>query len=258
MQHPRYRLPPTSPPHTLPHRTPLYEHTQQHFDMAFIYAGIDLGTTSTGIVAKFVRVGESLETTVIEVVLLPGSKNHQDVEAPQIAVYWNGALVYGKSVKGVIAEHPDMQDEVLQFYKLALHPSFKKFPEVAHVHKVLCTRKNRGALQDLFTDLFRAFKRDILAYFESETMDDYIDFSNVQLVFQISVPVMWGDEPSGIIRNAAKRAGISKVELREKVFVCCHRSYGGTAPKAGNQARSMPFLVGHWWRHDRYHGLPDG
>lgn len=212
--------------------------------MAFIYAGIDLGNTSTGIVAKFVRVGESLETTVIEVVLLPGSRNHQDVEAPHTAVYCNGVLVYGKSVKGVTVERPDSQDDALQFYKLALHPSFKHFPEVAHVHRFLRARKNRGALHNLFTDLFRAFKRDILAYGRLYRLQQRSTGLSNQRSSDVGRQTKRHNPQCGQeSRNPEGRAS-------RGVFVCCHCSYGRTTPEAGNPGRSMPSLVGHWWRHD--------
>lgn len=188
--------------------------------MATIDIGVDLGTRNMAVAARFVRAGDSADLDNIALVWLPGSNNSQDVEAPQKMFYHKEKLLYGnfdRKTRNLLKRHPRLQNRIMELPKLGLHPAFKDWPEVAHVHERLGTRKDRGALQDLFADLFQCLARDVLAYFRKETTDTTIDFDNIELRFQVSVPVIWGDVQLGIVRNAAKsvKPG-TKVELREE------------------------------------------
>lgn len=190
--------------------------------MPSLGVGLDLGTGNIGIAAQHLDGKETSKTAPIIAVTLKNTHDRETSEVKQTVVYRaDETLVYGTDVKKALRVNPGLQDGVMELCKLALHPEFRDVPEVVHVKRVLSADRNRGALQDFFTDLLKCIARDVRDFFKrrfprDNGTDSTSYWTAIPLVFQISVPAMWGDVQRGIIRNAARKAGISKVELREE------------------------------------------
>lgn len=178
-----------------------------------------------GIAAQYVCDDKvAPKDTRIDDIFLDGRDDLYQPDIQQIAVFLQTNpdnpdhydLVLGKDVHPVLQEHPHLQDQALEFVKLALHPNFDEFMEVVHVKKVLVTKNNRGKLQDYHADLIEYVIQGVRNFYKDREMDvDSID--TVPVVLQLCVPAMWEDEQRGILRNAAKEVvGVVKVELREE------------------------------------------
>lgn len=153
----------------------------------------------------------------VQCIPVRGSKNSQNIEIFQVMVRDGAKLVMGRDVPSVLKANPRLQTQVVELPKLALHPAFDTWPEVIQTRQVLSSNHERGTLQELFEDLFGCIRRDILSYFQKNSKDSSIDFNNIPMIFQVSVPSMWGDQQTGIVRNAAHQEGI-RLELRDEAL----------------------------------------
>jgi len=196
--------------------------------MSSLNVGFDLGTKNIDIAAQYVAEGASSKTAEVESVLLPSREEVHSPDTRQIALYTGIAdanvvgtsksFIYGKDVGRILAKNPHLHDDVLELTKLALHPEFRDIAEVSHAIQVLTGGLGEGslaALQSFFTHLFECIVEDIRDYYNAD-MSYEADWDSIRLIFQISVPAMWGDKQRGVIRMAARKAGINKVELREE------------------------------------------
>jgi hypothetical protein len=196
--------------------------------MASLNIGLDLGTKNIDIAAQYVAEGASSKTAEVESVLLPSREKVHNPDIRQIALYTgiadvnvvgtNKSFMYGKDIGKILSKNRHLHDEVLELTKLALHPEFHDIAEVSHVIKVLTGGIGQAtlvALQIFFTHLLECIVEDIRDHYNAEMSYDAA-WDTLRLVFQISVPAMWGDKQKGVIRMAARKAGIDKVELREE------------------------------------------
>ena len=185
-----------------------------------IIIGLDPGTRYMAIAAQFVRDDRvSPQSTPINTIYLPNGEEVDNPDIKQIVVFLDDdkgqwTIIWGKHVPKVIRDNPRLQDQSLEFFKLALHPSFGKYMEVAHVKKILNTERDRGRLQDLYSDPFEDVVKLVRDFYRDRVSD--MDINDVPVTMQICVPVMWEDEQRGIVRNAAKEAKVTKAELREE------------------------------------------
>jgi len=118
----------------------------------------------------------------------------------------------------LLRENPHLQDQALEFFKLALHQKFDNFSEVAHVKEVLGTVKDREKLQNFFSDLFEELIKLVRKLYKDHPaavniIDKDAYFDDIPVALEICVPAMWEDEQRGILRNAAREAGVARVEL---------------------------------------------
>lgn len=172
------------------------------------------------IAAQLIRDNKSSQNTPINTVLLPNGEEMDHPDIKQVAVFlkddkkdeWN--IFFGKQVIPVLRDNPQVQEESLEFVKLALHPKFNDFMEVAHVNKVLETAINHGRLQDFYSDLFEAVIKLVKEWYEKRFNN--VDLNGVPVTMQICVPAMFEDQQRGVIRNAAIIGGAAKAELREE------------------------------------------
>jgi hypothetical protein len=190
--------------------------------MPLLRVGIDLGTGYSGIAVQ--RLQEDATSKPANITVVPPKDGYASPPNAfkQVSVYHNDILYCGKDVEGILSANPDLQDKVMELNKLALHPLFDDVAEVVHVKQVLPAR-DRAALQGFFADLLRYFIGEIRDFMKREyplvegrESTDY--WNDISLEFQISVPAMWGDSQRGVLRNAAKHAGVAKVELREEAL----------------------------------------
>jgi hypothetical protein len=190
--------------------------------MPLLRVGLDLGTGYSGIAVQ--RLQEDATSKPANITVVPPKDGYASPPNAfkQVSVYHNDILYCGKDVEGILSANPELQDKVMELNKLALHPLFDDVAEVVHVKQVLPAR-DRAALQGFFADLLRYFIGEIRDFMKREyplvegrESTDY--WNDISLEFQISVPAMWGDSQRGVLRNAAKHAGVAKVELREEAL----------------------------------------
>lgn len=199
-------------------------HPRSRFTMPpRIVVGLDPGTKYMGIAAQhFHDDSATSKNTPIRIVHLSNAESGIDPDLKQIALHLdNGLLIFGKDVSKILRDRQDLQSHVLEFLKLALHPRFDDFVEVSYTKEVLGTKKDRGKLQDCYTDLLKLVLQGVRDYFKSQEKDLDVDdiaayFDQIQVEVQMTVPAMWEDDQRGVMRNAARNAGFAKAELREE------------------------------------------
>lgn len=191
-----------------------------------IIFGGDLGTKYGAIVALYVPDGDAPFTTTfanlvpIKLDVCDSGKS----EFKQMILYAPGEnggrkLVFGRKVSEELRKlEPHFQNEVMEFFKLALHSQFDSMKEVAHVKKVFQVEGDRGRLEELYTDYLEAGVCAVRNHFKKKSprADREIFYDNIRIEAQLCVPAIWGDEQGGVIRNAARKAGIARTDLREE------------------------------------------
>ena len=205
-----------------------------------IIIGMDLGTRYMEIAAQLIRDNRTSRNTPINTILLPNCEEMDHPDIKQVAVFLQDDegerdIIFGKQVSDVVRDNPQLQDESLEFVKLALHPKFDEFMEVVHVNKVLETAINRGRLQDFHSDLFEAVIKLVRDFYEDRVSGTNIN--DIPVTMQICVPAMWEDLQRGVVRNSAVMAGAAKAELREEplcsAVVCTLELLESNSIKAG-------------------------
>ncbi|KAM0689239.1 hypothetical protein Q7P36_011316 [Cladosporium allicinum] len=167
--------------------------------------GFDLGTGHVSIDGQHVQGDRSCEPSTLCI-----QDPHRGTSIKQIAILQhNGNVIYGsENVVEAVRQDSELRDKELERFKLALHPEFAQ----------LDAQEDRGTIQDFFTHFFRKLMDDVRNWYESQFHAGMGAryWKSIPLELEISVPAMWGDDPRGVIRNAAKIAGAARVELREE------------------------------------------
>jgi hypothetical protein len=124
---------------------------------------------------------ESGKSEIKQVLLFVPSRTRQDDQD----------LSFGSEVYEKLRQHPELQDSAMEFFKLALDKRFDHRKEVAHVKKVLELDKDRGRLQDLFTDYLEVLVLGVREYYkENSTADKAAYYDNIRIVLQLCVPAI--------------------------------------------------------------------
>lgn len=219
-------------------------------------AGIDLGTGTIEISAQLIEGDATLADAKIAPICL--RKPYSPLIEQVAIAYGNGEVIYGTDdVEKAIDADASLQDEVLQMWKLSLHPEFADLEEVKHVKKTLGALKDRGAIQDFMGDQLRCIIRDVRNHFKSREQfnspeinadKDAEYWENIPLELQISVPSMWGAFEKGVVRNAAWNAvgednTNSRVQLRDEPL-CVGAVYMLALVEAGhiNEGQSLVII----------------
>jgi hypothetical protein len=194
--------------------------------------GLDLGTGHMSIDGQHVQGDHYSDPQPLIL------KGWRGTSIRQIAILEaDGNVIYGiEDVVEAVRKHSKYYDQEIERFKLALHSEFEHLDEVKHGKEILCAEKDRGAIQDFFTDLFRTLLEDVRTCYKNVAHnagrdDDY--WNKIPLELQISVPSMWDDDARGIIRNAAKTAGAWRAELREEPL-CVATTYMVDMVKSGS------------------------
>lgn len=211
--------------------------------------GADIGTGKIEISAQHVHgAGTLADAEIISICL----KNNESTRIEQTAILCgDGQVIYGTDdVEDAIAANSNLQDKVLELWKLSLHPEFEHLDEVIHVRKTLFAENDRGAIQDFMSDQLRCIVRDVRERFKDSSLnagEDAEYWDNIPLEVQISVPAMWGDLQRGFVRNAAHKAIVeenseSRVELREEPL-CVATVYMLNLAKSGSIKEGESLLL---------------
>lgn len=77
---------------------------------------------------------------------------------------------------------------------------------------------DRGRLQELYSDRLEEVVSAVRSYYKGKSPRTDIEtyYINIPIVAQLCVSAIWGDDPRGVIRNAARIASFAKAELREE------------------------------------------
>jgi hypothetical protein len=178
--------------------------------------GVDLGTGHLSIDGQHIQGDHSCDPFA----LLLKNRFGGSESIKQIAIHEeNSNVIYGfEDVTEAVRTDPELRDWEIERFKLALHPEFADLSEVKHVKEILGAKRDRGAIQIFYTDLFRTILKDVRALylrFYKAGMDEGY-WSSIPIELQISVPAMWDDTARGVIRNAARNGGATRAELREE------------------------------------------
>ena len=206
-----------------------------------IIIGGDLGTKYGAIVALYVPDSDApITATLANIVPIKLDVCESGkFDFKQMILYVPGEngereLIFGKKVPEELRKlEPHFQNEVMQFFKLALHPNFDSMNEVAHVKQVFQVDGDRGRLQELLTDYLEAVVCAVRNHYKKKSLradrEEY--YNSIRIEAQLCVPAIWGDDQSGMIRNAARKAGIAKTDLREEPLcsatISMHELLGG-------------------------------
>jgi hypothetical protein len=174
--------------------------------------GFDLGTGHISIDGQHVQGDRFCTPSTLQFHPAWGSTSIK-----QIAILRDdGKVIYGsEEVVAAVRKDPGLRDKVLERFKLTLHPEFVLLDEVQHVNLTLGVQRNRGAIQDLFTNFFWQLMHDVREYYKKykKAGMDARYWDSIPLELQISVPAMWGDSARCVIRNAATHEGVARAEL---------------------------------------------
>jgi hypothetical protein len=176
--------------------------------------GFDLGTGHLSIDGQHVQDDQPLDT--IPLALKSHYGGIAGASIKQIAINGEENVIYGlEDVNKAIRDNPELRDLEFERFKLALHEDFADLDEVKHVKSVLHSDQDHGAIEIFYSDLIledvkALYKLDNHAGMDSEY------WKTIPVELQISVPAMWTDDARGVIRNAARRGGASRAELREE------------------------------------------
>ena len=198
--------------------------TQAAAHVEHLRFGIDFGTGTLVVAAQWISSNQRIDDVPIDYLQL---RPRQDPEIEQTAV-WVGddeaevAVKYGRmDVAQWRQENPNDDDKIIELAKLGLHEAFLHSPAVKRVFSVIGARHgDLGSLQEFITYHLRCVRRDSIEAYQKIFRDEQAtrspDFESIPQQWYITVPSLATENANGVMLNAARNAGMERVNLVEE------------------------------------------